>query len=111
LDSRRRLPYERKYILYFPVPDDEYEPDVIIEISTPSEIMAKVGEITYITGESTSGLSSGVGAMCGECTAFPILTGKPNVSLGCTGSRPRVKLRHDDMFLALPYKFIAEKEL
>ena len=110
LDSRRIFPYERKCILYFPFPDDEYEPDVIIEISTPSEIMAKVREITYITGESTSGLSSGVGAMCGECTAFPILTGKPNVSLGCTGSRPRVKLRHDEMFLALPYKFIGEEE-
>lgn len=110
LKSRKIFPYERKYILYFPMPDDDYEPDVVIEILKPDEIMEKVREMTYLTGESVNCSSSGVGAMCGECTAFPILTGKPNVSLGCTGSRPRAKLRPDEMFLALSYRYTVREE-
>ena len=106
LRSRPRLPYAKKYILYFPVPDNEYEPDIIIEIADPHELMLKVRELTSITGDSIECYMSGVGAMCGECTAYPILTGKPNVSIGCTGSRPAVELKDDEMFIALPKSYI-----
>jgi len=111
LKSRQVLPFERKYILYFPMPNNEYEPDVVIEILTPDELMEKVREITYFSGEIGGFFSSGVGAMCGECTAYPILTGKPNLSVGCSGSRPRVKLKTDEMFLALPYGYTAKEYL
>lgn len=105
LQSRWRLPYAKKYILYFPVPDNEYEPDVIIEISNPHELMLRVRELTSLTGDSILGFMSGIGAMCGECTAYPIITGKPNVSIGCTGSRPGAELKHDELFLALPTSY------
>lgn len=111
LKSRQVLPLEMKYILYFPMPNDEYEPDVVIEILTPDEIMARVREMTYFSGEIGRFFSSGVGAMCGECTAYPVLTGKPNLSVGCSGSRPRTKLKPDEMFLALPYGYISEEYL
>jgi uncharacterized protein (DUF169 family) len=102
LQTLPKLTYAKKYILYFPVPDNEYEPDVIIEISTPHDLMLRVRELTAITGASIEGYMSGVGAMCGECTAYPILTGKPNVSVGCTGSRPGAELKANELFLAIP---------
>ena len=71
----------------------------------------KIGNFTSLTGESIEGPISGVGAMCGECTAYPIHTGKPNVSLGCTGSRPAVKLKHDELFFALPNRYILSVDL
>ena len=108
LRGRLKLPYGEKYILYFPMPDRDYEPDVVVLIGPPSKLMAKVRETTYRTGVPADGFSSGVGAMCGECTAYPILTGKTNISLGCTGSRPRTKLKPDEMFLAIPYKESSE---
>ncbi len=107
LHSRPKLPFEKKYILYFPVPDNDYEPDVIIEISTPHDLMLRVRELTAITGASIEGYMSGVGAMCGECTAYPILTGKPNVSVGCTGSRPGAELKANELFLAIPASYIS----
>ena len=107
LQSRPKLPYAKKYILYFPVPDNEYEPDVIIEISNPHELMLRVRELTARTGDSIGGFMSGVGAMCGECTAYPILTGKPNISVGCTGSRPGAELKRDELFLAIPASYIS----
>ncbi len=102
LHSRQKLSYAKKYILYFPVPDNESEPDVIIEISNPHKVMLRVRELTSITGDSIKCFMSGVGAMCGECTAYPILTGKPNISVGCTGSRPGAELKHDELFFAIP---------
>ena len=102
LQSRPKLPYAKKYILYFPVTNQDYEPDVIIEISNPHELMLKVRELTAETGDSIGGYMSGVGAMCGECTAYPILEGKPNVSVGCTGSRPGAELKPDELFFAVP---------
>lgn len=107
LQSRPKLPYAKKYTLYFPVPDNEYEPDVIIEISNPHELMLKVRELTSLTGDSIRGFMSAVGAMCGECTTYPILTGKLNVSVGCTGSRPGAELKPDELFLALPATYIS----
>ena len=105
LQSRPKLPFEKKYILYFPVPDNDFEPDVIIEISNPYELMLKIRELTASTGNSIDGFMSGVGAMCGECTAYPILTGKPNVSVGCTGSRPGAELAPDELFFAIPAQY------
>ena len=102
LQSRPKLPYAKKYILYFPVPDYDYEPDVIIEISNAHELMLRVRDLTSISGDTIKGHMTGVGAMCGECTAYPILTGKPNVSVGCTGSRPGAELKPDELFFAVP---------
>ena len=102
LQSRPKLQFEKKYIIYFPLPDNELEPDVIIEVSKPHELMLEIRDLTASTGESINGFMSGVGAMCGECTAYPMLTGKPNVSVGCTGSRPAAELKHDELFFAVP---------
>lgn len=45
---------------------------------------------------------SGIGVACGECTAYPLVTGKVNVSVGCNGSRPGVGLKQGELFLAFP---------
>ena len=105
LKSRPKLPFAKKYIIYFPMPDSEYKPNVTIEISMPNDLMLRIRELTASTGESVSGFMSGVGAMCGECTAYPILTGNSNVSVGCTGSRPGAELKQDELFFAIPEFF------
>ena len=57
---------------------------------------------TRLTGQRTQGIASGVGGMCGECTAIPLMTGRANISLGCGGSRPNARLNPDQLLLALP---------
>jgi uncharacterized protein (DUF169 family) len=102
LDSLTPLPVEEKYIIYFPYPDEELDPDLIIEFSTPGKILAKVRRHTYLTGEPILCSVSGVGSLCGEATAKPILKKKPTISLGCIGSRSGVKLPPDELILAVP---------
>ncbi len=104
IESLTPLPYEEKFIIYFPYPDKEFEPDVTIEFSTPGKLMAKVRRHTYLTGEPIICSTSGVGSLCGEATAKPILTKKSVISLGCTGSRAGAKLPHDQLILAVPAK-------
>jgi uncharacterized protein (DUF169 family) len=74
------------------------------------KLMSSVQIITRLTGKRTEAVLSGVGAMCGECTAIPILTGKTNISLACGGSRPQTKLEDGELFVALPSKVYNQLE-
>jgi uncharacterized protein (DUF169 family) len=102
LKTRVPLKLGDKYIIFFPYPDTEYEPDVIIEFINPGNLMAKVRRHTYLTGEPVNCTASGVGSLCGECTAIPLTTKKPTISLGCNGTRERAKLENNELILAVP---------
>jgi uncharacterized protein (DUF169 family) len=56
-----------------------------------------------MTGEKSDGYVSGIGALCGECTALPLRTKKAAISVGCDGSRREAFLTPEEMFLAIPY--------
>ena len=102
LKSATTLEVGEKYLCYFPLPNPDLTPDVVIKIGSPEEFMPLVRTMTRLTGRRTPGIASGVGAMCGECTAIPLVTGQPNISLGCGGSRPHAGLDPDQLLLALP---------
>jgi uncharacterized protein (DUF169 family) len=102
LETRIPLKLEEKFIIFFPYPDKDYEPDIIIEFTNPGNLMAKVRRHTYLTGEPINCTASGVGALCGECTAIPKTTKKPTISLGCNGTRERAKLENNELILAVP---------
>jgi uncharacterized protein (DUF169 family) len=104
IGSRITLPIEKKYIIYFPYPDPEIIPDVIIQFIIPGPLMDKVRRHTYLTGEPINCSASGVGSLCGECSAIPIKTGKINMSLGCSGTRQRANLNDNELILAVPKK-------
>jgi len=80
-----------------------FRPDVVVLIGTAEEVFEMVLKNTQITGERITSSMSGVGAMCGECTVLPLVTGKPNVSVGCGGSRRGVALGEGELFLAMPF--------
>lgn len=105
LTSALTLPLEKKYAIYFPMPYDKLLlPNVVVMLSSSKRIMSLVQIITRLTGKRTEAVLSGVGAMCGECTAIPVVTGKTNISLGCNGSRSQAKLKDSELFMALPSK-------
>lgn len=76
-------------------------PDIIFYFGTPDEIMRKVRGFSSRTGKRINGIMSGIGAMCGELVAIPYMTGKPNCSVGCGGSRGRV-IREGELAVAFP---------
>lgn len=80
---------------------DLEEPDIVVYFGTPDEIMRKVREYSSRAGKRIPGTVSGIGAMCGELVALPYVTGNPNCSLGCGGSRNRV-IRRGEVAIAFP---------
>ncbi len=75
--------------------------DIVVYFGTPVEIMEKVREYSSRTGKRVPGTASGIGAMCGELVAMPYMTGSPNISVGCGGSRKRV-IREGEVAVAFP---------
>jgi len=103
LNSAYRMNQPYKYIAYFNYPEASLKPDVIIRICNPEEIQQIVQRYSSLTGQKVDSPISGIGAACGECTAYVLMTGLPVVSVGCNGSRPGINLRDDELLLAAPF--------
>ena len=89
--------------LYAPLDKIPVIPDLVLLILNPQEAFDHVLAFTRITGERSGGHVSGIGALCGECTALPLHTRKAVISVGCEGSRREAFLYPEEMFLAIPY--------
>ena len=103
LDSALCIKQEIKYITYFVYPHSKLKPDIIIKIDNPGNIQALIQRFSSLTGERIRVSLSGIGAACGECTAYPYVSKRINVSVGCNGSRPGVGLEQDELLLAAPF--------
>ena len=102
LDAACRLAPGDRVVCYSPLSPERLRPQVVVRFGSPAEIMPLVRRITVLTGKPVTQRAGGVGAMCVECTATPLATGQPNVSVGCAGSRPSAGLLPDEMMLAVP---------
>jgi uncharacterized protein (DUF169 family) len=103
LQSMPRLAEGKKFIVFFAIDKLPLIPDVVLLIGTPVEIMDIVWKITSQTGERIQTSISAIGSMCGELTAQTILTNRPNLSIGCCGSRRFGRLGKDEIMLSLPW--------
>lgn len=92
-----------KYIAYFSYPTNSLKPDVMIRICNAEKIQQIVQRYSALSGERVDSPISGIGAACGECTAYVLMRGLPTVSVGCNGSRPGINLRDDELLLAAPF--------
>lgn len=103
LQETQALDYGKKHISIFPLNKRIYKPDLVILFKTPDELMPLARGIAKDTGEWNCYHMSGVGGMCAEATANPLVTGEPNFSLGCGGSRPHGRLKESQLLSGLPY--------
>ena len=103
LNSARCIKKSKGYIIYFAYPYRQLKPDVIIKMANPDHVMFIIQKFSSISGVRINASLSGIGAACGECTAYPLVTRKANVSVGCYGSRPGVGLEKEELFLAAPF--------
>jgi uncharacterized protein (DUF169 family) len=97
------LPFGKRVFVYFPLSKMPFPPDLALFILHPNEAMEKLLTITQATGERCEGRVSGLGALCGECTALPLLSERAVLSPGCSGSRREAFLASDELFLSIPY--------
>jgi uncharacterized protein (DUF169 family) len=102
VDAGWRLEGRGPYVAYFEYPHPAIEPEVLIRIGTPLELGPLLHTYAKRTGSRLMAAVSGLGAACGECVVYPILSGMPNLSLGCKGCRRSMRLGPDKALLAAP---------
>jgi uncharacterized protein (DUF169 family) len=102
LSRLSRLPFQERIFVYSPLRVATAEVDLVVRIVQPDEAMRRLRALFVATGERAEGRSAGIGALCSECTAFPLVSGTGAISPGCPGSRREAFLDADQMFLALP---------
>ena len=109
LDAARRfvagfrvLAPRRRIFVYFPLDAAPIPADVVVRFLRPEEAMRRLRVLVTATGERAEVRTAGSAAMCADCTASPILSGRAAFSPGCPGSRREVPIAPDEVLVSLP---------
>ena len=98
----RVLAPQRRIFVYFPLGEEPVPADVVVRFVRPEEAMRRLRALVTATGERAEVRTAGSAAMCADCTASPILTGRAALSPGCPGSRREVPIAPDEVLVSLP---------
>ncbi len=96
LDPRRRV------FVYFPIEGAPVPADVVVRFLHPEDAMRRLRALVTATGERAEVRTAGSAAMCADCTASPLLTGRASFSPGCPGSRREVPIAPDEVLVSFP---------
>ncbi len=89
-----------------PLKDADFEPDVIVIIDMPEKIYWLVPLMTSEKGGKANFSMGSFQCTCEDVTAYPYVTQKPNISLGCYGCRRRTDMSPNELAAGIPYKMI-----
>ena len=104
IHSLTPLPFGERVFVYGPLFALPFPPDLVLLVLRPKEAMERVLAMTTTMGMLSGGEVGGLGAMCGECTAIPLLTNKATLSPGSPASRREAFLAEDELLLSMPYQ-------
>ncbi len=97
-----RLPFGSRVFVYAPLDKLPFPVDLVVHIVRPEQAMARLRDLAAATAELAQGRTAGIGALCGDCTAAVLVTGRPALSAACPGSRREAFLSECELFLSLP---------
>ncbi|RLI78261.1 hypothetical protein DRP05_07785 [Archaeoglobales archaeon] len=86
-----------------PLEKAKANPDVVVFVTTPKNAMLIAQTLAY-NGNIVNAEFNGITASCSEIIAIPVKYKKPNLSLGCRGSRN--VLNDDEVLFAIPAHLI-----
>ena len=99
-------PNSNTVALYGPLEKVTFEPDVVIFIVNPKQAMLLTQGYVYKDGGRIFAEFSGKQSVCSDAVAHVIKTDKPNMTIGCSGSRSYTKIQNDELLFSIPAKDI-----
>jgi len=97
---------ENKAVLMGPLNELSVDPDVVLIVGNPAQMLKVVEGWVWFTGEPATLVATGVHGICGYGIVNTLRTNKLVLSLPCSGAR-RVGLYIDDEMVAIiPFKVI-----
>jgi len=94
--------------LYAPLEKTPFTPHVIVIVTTPRNMLKLAQSSLFRLGGRIVAEFSGIQSVCADATAQTYLSGKPNFSLGCDGSRRYSGIADDEMVMGLPAEMLPE---
>jgi len=101
LDSIPKIDFKSNAILYSPLEKAKFVPDVVVIITNPVQAMRISQAFVYKLHERIEADFSGIQSVCADAVAGPISNKKPNVTLGCSGSREYADIKDEEVIIGL----------
>lgn len=95
-------------IVYSPLDEATFKPDVIIVITEPVGGMKLAQTIVYSSGDKIRPNFAGIQSLCGDALSNPFITGGINFTLGCDGSRKAANIQDNEMTIGISSEKIDE---
>ncbi|MDR2944894.1 MAG: DUF169 domain-containing protein [Methanosarcinales archaeon] len=99
-------PKSNSAVIYAPLEKASFDPDIVIFICNPMQAMLLTQGWEYRDGGRVEAAFSGKQSVCSDAVARVIQTGKPNVTVGCSGSRAYTKIMPHELLYSVPAKDI-----
>ena len=90
-----------KAIAYAPLETTPYDPDVVVIICNPQQAMQLAQAMVYTLGGRFDADFAGIQSICGDAVAGPYTTKRPNITLGCSGSRKFADIKPDEVIVGM----------
>lgn len=88
-------------LIYAPLEEAEFDPDVIVLICNPAQAMKLAQALIYTLGGRVEADFSGIQSICADAVAGPFTRKRPNITLGCSGSRKYADIQPDEVIVGL----------
>ena len=101
LNALPSLKKETYALVYTPLKEAKYTPDVIILFTKPIQAMKIAQSLIYEETDRINADFAGIQSICADAVAKPIKEGNVNITLGCDGSRKYAKLDDDELAVGI----------
>jgi uncharacterized protein (DUF169 family) len=102
------LPQDTYATVYAPLEKATFVPDVVIIFAKPFSMLKLAQSTLFRLGGRIYPEFSGIQSICSDATAYVLLNGEPNFSLGCDGSRKFSGIADEEMVAGFPAERLEE---
>lgn len=95
------IPQRHLGLIYSPLEEADFEPDVIVIISEPVAAMKISQALVYNDGDKVRPSFAGIQSLCGDVVANPIVNESVNITMGCDGSRKEADIKDTELAIGI----------
>jgi uncharacterized protein (DUF169 family) len=88
-------------LVYTPLEEANFDPDVIVVICNPAQAMKLAQALVYTLGGRVEADFAGIQSICADAVAGPFTRKRPNITLGCSGSRKFAEIQPDEVIVGM----------
>ncbi len=109
IDHIHHVPAKETFAtVYAPLESTPFTPHIVMIVATPRAMLKLAQSTLFRLGGRIYPEFAGIQSVCSDISAQTYLTGRPNFSLGCDGSRRFSGIADDEMVMGIPLEQLQE---